>query len=302
MTKLEEVALDTLGIGSLAELKTARDGKCQKMLDAELTPAIVAALTDEAVVVQVKTVYNVTAAEYANAPHTKDVTDDLIEFINRLPEDSLVLDVGCGVGRDAIFMACNDFISRDLLMNRKDTRGLQTWEKYIAPGHSLRVVAMDNSPAMLAIAKQKLEDMRIGSEKFRTFITFVCEDLHDIQNLEDQHAPRMPYAGIWSCTAMFTHTPKNLLEASVKSLVPLTKKGTIFAASYTNGQVSYSYDKLLISSTGRIKYFSHPDPVEIRQLAQKYGFALLKESYSDFEMPGRPTVKRMFVSQLFERI
>ena len=302
MTKLEEVALEMLGVGSLAELKTAHGGKCQKMLDAEFAQAIVATLTDDEVVEHVNAVYNETADEYANNPHTKDVTDDLIEFMYRLPEDSLVLDVGCGVGRDAIFMTCNYAPFRCSLMLREDASGRTTLCKYVTPSHSLSVVAMDNSPAMLGIAKQKFEDRLTGSEKFKKFITFACEDLHDIQHLEDQHAPRMPYAGIWSCTAMFTHTPQSLLEASVKSLVPLTKKGTIFAASYTNGQVSGHYDKLLISSTGRIKYFSHPDPTEIRQLAQKYGFALLKESYSDFEIPNRPPVKRMFVSQFFEKV
>lgn len=80
------------------------------------------------------------------------------------------------------------------------------------------------------------------------------------------------------------------------------KPGGLFFASYTSGLADGGrYDKLLLSSTGRIKYFSQPDPSQIAAAAGLNGLLLVSESLSDLEAKGRVIKKDLFVSQLYRK-
>jgi SAM-dependent methyltransferase len=185
-------------------------------------------------------------------------------------------------------------------MQRSDGRRT-TADKFQVPTHSLSVVGLDNSEAMIAVAVEKLRALALRGKQDRSCAIFLPGDMHNISILEDEHGPAMKFSGVWSCAALFTHTPLSLLEQSIRSVSAHLKQGSIFFASYTNGKASGRYDKLIASSTGRLKYFSHPDPAEIESLAAKHGLNLIRQSYSDYTSGGRMITKRLFASQLFEK-
>ncbi len=298
MTKLEEIALKKLKLDSLEALGAERN-EHQEILD-QLTPEIIEALTVNELVGHVKEVYNDTVGEYSANSHNRDVTDDLLEFMYRFRENDLVLDVGCGTGRDALFMACPDAEFRRSLMQRLDGAKASTLHKYRVPTHALSVIGIDNCGAMLGAATAQLRALKESGKDHR-FVQFQFGDMHDFAFLEDKYGPTAKFAGIWSCAALLTHTPRQMLAATIRNVAAHLKEGGVFSLSYTNGSASGHYDKLLISSTGRIKYFSHPDPAEVALIAAGHGLNGVRESYSDMVSGGRPLAKRLFVSQLYEK-
>ena len=109
------------------------------------------------------------------------------------------------------------------------------------------------------------------------------------------------FSGIWSCAALFTHTPLELLDVALHSVSSSISQDGIFFVSYTNGQATGIYDKLLLSSTGIIKYFSQPNPKQITDIAERYNLYLEKEKFNDFEVNGVIKKKNLFVSQFFRK-
>lgn len=262
--------------------------KQQPVLD-ELTPIIMRYVSPQDLLDHNRKVYDATAKQYAENPHNQDVIDEIITFMNRLPNGARVLDVGCAWGRDACFMAYDNGPFRAGLMGRKDKNGIPTRERIPAPTKRFEVIGIDISLELLKIAQERARALGLS-------ILFIYDDMHDIFiSASGTYADY--FDGVWSCTALFTHTPRVLLEPAIASVARVLKPGGMFFVSYTNGAESGVYDKLLASSTGHVKYFSRPDPREVSKLAKKHGLLLIAQNFSDYKES-----KNLFVSQFFKKV
>ena len=293
MTKLEEAVFNTLGDTSHFQPKDR-----QTRLD-EVTQTVICQLSPQDILDHMKVVYDETVDEYVANPHNQMVVDELIEFMSLLPEGARVLDVGCGPGRDILFMSTRNRSFRLTLMGRPKN-GKKTSEKYNVPTTALRATGLDQSNAM--IAKSLLEELKLEVRGKETTFSykpkFLVGDMHHLPKLDDFAGK--PFAGIWSCTALFTHTPRELINPAMQSIIRLLDKSGVFFTSYLN-RLGGPYDKLLLSSTGKIKYFSHQNPEEIAEVAKACGLTLQSQSFSDFEIQGKVVKKDFFVSQLFRK-
>lgn len=292
VTKLERVALNFLGLNSLDELKTGDRLAIQTKLD-KLTPKIMAALTEDEISASTKAVYNETATEYTANPHTKFIIPELLEFMGMLNNGNLVIDLGCGHGRDSLFMSCSDKVLRTSLIN-PDKKPLTP-----IPEKALEVIGIDGSGTLLKIGGENVaKEFRSKKMFLYGMPLLVNHDIHDLRGIERAFGTTEA-KGIWSCAALFTHTPAGLLEEVMDGVSRLLMSGGVFFASYTQMGADNRYDKLLLSSTGRIKYFSRPDPLRIFEIAYQYGFRFHKSRQSGFEKAGILITNDLFVSQFF---
>lgn len=292
MTKLETAVFENEKYSSLST--DASKQERQSVLDA-ITEEVIQKLTPEEISEHVQAIYNATIDEYAKNTGHVDVVDELVEFMSLLPQNARVLDMGCGTGRDVLFMSVSDEKFRNELMGR--TRmGKTTREKFPVPTKTFRVEGIDNSCEMVTVAgRSKHAMIESGQLKQGEYPCFSHWDMYKrLENLGK-------FDGVWSCAALFTHTPESLLILALYDVAKILKKNGLFLTTYTSGLTEGSYDKLLLSSTGRIKYFSHPNPNEISKLANQNGLVLESEQFSDFEVGDKVIKKDLFVSQLFRK-
>src|SRR3989339_113928 len=228
----------------------------------------------------------------------QEILDSICEeIVAQLSDQELmqsVLDIGCGPGRDSFFMFYNHLKFREIFMERKDGEGKTTLEKFGVPRKKFKTIGIDGSPEMIKIANKKAALLRIRfSTTDQPF--FICKDIHNIKfNYPTE------FDAVWACASLFTHTPRNLIEPAIESIVNLMKTNGIFFLSYTHG-ANKPYNKLLLSSTGRIKWFSQPNPEEIVSIAQKYGLIQIEDSKFDDYRKGKDIKKDMFVSHFFQK-
>ncbi|OGY63715.1 MAG: hypothetical protein A3I89_03625 [Candidatus Harrisonbacteria bacterium RIFCSPLOWO2_02_FULL_41_11] len=298
MTKLEEIVLISLKLQSLNELTSLNRKEAQERLDS-ITPQAMELLTSKDVVSHMQNAYSLTVPEYLANPHNQYIIDELIEFMGLLPEGAFVLDLGCGPGRDTIFMSCknNDF---RLSQMKGETNGKKTADKYSIPQNALRVAGLDQSPEMITKAELAVQFLENSGKQFVYKPIFSVGDMHNFSSL-NMITYKPLFSGIWSCAALFTHTPLELLDVALHSVSSSISQDGIFFVSYTNGQATGIYDKLLLSSTGIIKYFSQPNPKQITDIAERYNLYLEKEKFNDFEVNGVIKKKNLFVSQFFRK-
>ncbi len=296
MTQLEKLIFEHPKYKTLSA--DASKAERQAVLD-EITEEVISSVTSKEILLHTQAVYDATVEEYVKNPHNKDIIDELVVFMDMLPDGARVYDVGCGTGRDAFFMYVTDQEFRKSLMNREQ-QGRKTLDKYSVPTKKVCVVGLDFSQKMIEYAWRWKDDLVnkgfIPKDSWNPF--FTKRDIHDFM---DNPISAACVEGVWSCTALFTHTPCELLPKAMWSVSEALECGGIFFTSYTNGLAEGRYDKLLLSSTGLIKYFSQPDPGEIAKIAQNYGLKLEKESFSDFETNGKVFKKDLFVSQFFRK-
>ncbi|MBI2035639.1 MAG: class I SAM-dependent methyltransferase [Candidatus Liptonbacteria bacterium] len=295
MTYLETLTMEALDVKSLEVLqKLVRNDKeaTQAKLDAA-TPRIMEMLSPEEINGHVLQVYDETCGAYVKTPHNQGIIGELIEFMDKLPDGAEVLDIGCGPGRDALFMALNDVDFRFSQMKRVQN-GKMIINVHPIPTKTLKAYAMDNSIEMIGEAMGwRAELNNIAGKNYISKSRYPFFFLGDIYNDLSTYLPygcKMgKFDGAWSCAALFTHTPKGMIDAALKNVSAALKNGGVFFTSYTTRPPETGgYDKLLISSTGRIKYFSHPTPDEIARPARKLGLKLTSESQND-----------IFVSQFY---
>lgn len=267
----------------------------QKVLD-EITPEILAGLTAQQICDHTREVYDTTVQEYVNENHNQGIIFDLAVFMNTVPQGGRVLDVGCGVGRDALFMSCSDPEFRRELMNRTvNDKTVFDLCGYV-PQRTFRVIAIDSSAEMLNFARSQETELSKKCQDMKR-VTFMLADMHQLGRLRFANK----FDGIFCCTSLLTHTPAELVKPSIESLSGLLNPGGVLFISYTNGRATGIYDKLKLSQTGFIKYFSQPDPEVIEMLAERYSLKLERQTISDFEVGHVVKVKNLFVAQFFRK-
>ncbi len=287
MTMLEFATFRALNCKDYTDLA----GVTQKHLDA-MTPEILERVSPEDIGEHMRAVYDETTHEYANNPHTRFVTDDLIEFMALLEEGDRVLDIGCGPGRDTWFMTSSNTDHRALLMQR-ETNGRKTIDIHTVPTKKFEVTAVDTSQAMLEMAANAGKTIIVQNKIVPAFLSL---DMHH----DMDHLASHTFQGVWSCASFLTHTPQAWVEPVLSQIVRVLARGGIFAVSYTQRQPGQAYDYLKLSTTGRIKYFSHPKASDIVELAKRHGLSLERETTSDYVSAGK-VVKDLFVSQFFKK-
>ncbi len=248
----------------------------QKVLN-EIRGEVVKKLTPKDICQHTLEVYGKTYMQYVDNPAHKDVIEPIICFMDMLPDGGRVLDVGCGTGRDAFFMSVSNENFRRNLMQRIGEDGKRTIDKFPVPKKSFKVTAIDGCPAMIAYAlNQRYDLIKQGIWNDFGWPRFKASAMHDFY-LEDGKK----YDGVWSCTSLFTHTPRQMQTSAVVSLSKIIRPGGFLFLSYTYGKTPEAYDNLFMSSTGEIKYFSKPMPADITTLVEHYGFVLWGEEISD---------------------
>ena len=319
MTKLYEVVLSRLRFGtvSLNDLRALAADKeqakaIQKWLDQNQS-AILNQLTAQDLVDHNLFVYDATVDEYIANPHNQGIISQLVDFmemVERVPsdEDRMVLDVGCGTGRDSAFMSIPNVQFRESLMQRRLSNGQRVIDVRRVPSASFDVVGVDGSVKMVEAADEYINQLTLDSilrdVRHRPF--FMDHDIHSLDSLKSEvEAIDLSHGeflidGIWSCTALFTHTPVDLFEPAMKGAASILRQGGVAFFSYTNGNATGQTEKLLLSSTGHIKYFSQPNPNVIESLANKFGLVLARApEYNHMEHDGKIIVPNLFVSQFF---
>jgi SAM-dependent methyltransferase len=267
---------------------------------------VVAALSPRDLCESTTAVYGDTAEEYGKNPHNTEIIDEFVMLMNMLAPGALMLDLGCAYGRDTFFASVPDPWFRAGYMGRtKEKNGKTTLEKFPVPEHGLRVVGMDGSQSMIEAAKARQaelekEGMVVGIGHYPRFI---LGDMHGNFSflLQERDGSPFRFDGIWSCASLFTHTPRELIGPALANAARALLPGGVFFVSYTNGRSSGRYNKLIPSSTGRIKWFSHPDPDEIVSLAAKNRLKLIEDSTFDDYTRGADLAKDLFASHFFKK-
>lgn len=279
--------------------KDADKKEVQKVLD-EIAGSVLAELKPNDIIEHAVAVYNETAEEYRKNSHTQNIIPELLDFMAVLPNGARVLDIGCGPGRDAFFMTVRDQNFRKMFMENIESGMSVLQELYLSLSEKiLQVDGIDRSTKMLDLARERGEELKkSGLLTSATCPSFGFEEMHSLY--EDYSCPT--FNGIWSCTALFTHTPKPLIGPALATVSSVLKTSGIFFTSYTNGAAEGRYEKLLLSSTGKIKYFSHPDPNDIARMAKNHSLGLIRESYSDYKINGKVIKENLFVSQFYRKV
>lgn len=310
LTKLENVIIETFNLKNQKKIAALTQDQLDKK-----TEQIIKKLTPQDLIDHTREIYNRTINRYKTDPHSQEgIVDELILFMNLLKEGDLVLDLGCGSGRDTLFMTTTNPNIRKSLMQRI-RNGKRTIEKYSPPEKTLKVVALDSSEEMLrtvwgVIAQKKstIKNLPIliqgDMHDLRGAWTFCAppgEYSNSLKTIFNDWQPKRAFHGIWACTSLFVHTPKELIESTVKLWSNCLFIGGKFCLSYINGKTTGRYNKLLRSSSGNIKYFSQPNPDKIRKIAKECGLKELLFRITDFEIKGRLIRKNFFVSHIFEK-
>jgi SAM-dependent methyltransferase len=272
----------------------------QRHLD-EIGPAICDKVGPQALDDHNKVIYEETAHKYAGNPEHYCVPDQLLVFMEAIPDRSLVLDLGCGSGRDAVFMSLRDPETRAPHMQRMKY-GIPAVERFGIPRKVFCVIGVDASQEMVKIASlhatlESVTPFDSPTTRGRAFASFMTGDIH---KLEYHQHWRSLFDGVWSSAALFMHTPREFIAEALRGVFVVLKPGGVFGVSYANNAGDMPYHNLRYSRTGEIKYFSRPTPKEIKVAASHLGATILHEEYSDLTFDG--TVKKdFFITQFFRK-
>jgi SAM-dependent methyltransferase len=292
-TKLERV------LESNPAYRLARNSvDVQKNIDA-ITEEVCAKLSPKDILAHTKAVYDTTALMYVAHEDHRMIIPELMDFMElpELPHGSRILDLGCGpIARDTLFFANTSRAFRAVFMGRRKN-GIPLSLERVPLQRAYRVTAVDGSAVTLDMAEFNfVETMKVLSVKGDIMFTpqFELADMHDLSSINGA------YDGVWSCAALFTHTPRELIGPALCSVAQLLRDKGIFGVSYPCGKEGMSYDSLLASRTGRIKYFSRPTPECIINEAQSVGLTLLRQASGDL-VRGGEIKKDFFVTQFFQK-
>ncbi len=271
----------------------------QGVLD-RISDEVCASLPPDDIIAHTNVVYEETAQAYAGNSEHDNIPDALLTFMNYFTGDAHILDVGCGSGRDAVFMALQDAELRKEFMHRlKD--GKTALERFGMPRGSFDVCGIDASISMLRAADALVarcgftpNDNGFLPVEFRA----TQDDMHMLW--ESTHMARV-FDGVWSSAALFMHTPEPFIRSALGGVAYVLGLQGIFAVSYAHNASGLPYNNLRYSRTGEIKYFSRPTKEQIVKSAADVGLVLIHESFSDLEMAGQ-VKKDFFVNQIFQKV
>ena len=233
--------------------------------------------------------YSNSVEEYGSKPVNKLAVPEISNFINLMPEDGLVLDLGAGHLRDTFYMV--DPKLRDSL-NR---------EGMVSPDNekSLRVVPLEKSFEFLTRYSEDLTKYGIEAVPLIVEGDFMApgdgrvyrsrglegKELCDVFT-EGNLSPVLD--GIWSCAAYMVHMAPNKLGEATKGWAKTLKSGGVFAVSYINRKDNQDEMKFLASRSapGEVKIFSHYNNGEVDEAFGEAGLKLIDSSTGDYDWHG----------------
>jgi len=238
-------------------------------------------------------VYTDTALGYLKNPEHGNVPDSLFTFMNYFPNGARILDIGCGTGRDAMFMGTRDAQMRKNFMKRLKA-GKDQVTRFGIPKKSFHTIGLDRAGPMLSCATSIYGSF--ADDTGTSSLLWLEGDMHDLRTDRLQF-----FDGAWSSAALFMHTPREYIAQSLCSVRDVLRNKGILGVSYINNPEGLPYDNLRYSRTGEIKYFSRPTATEIIAEAERQGFSLILHELSDLEMGGTVT-KDFFITQFFQKV
>jgi SAM-dependent methyltransferase len=258
--------------------------------------------------------YDSTPAYYDDAdknPHTRYIIPELVDFMGMMPDDGLVLDLGCGHGRDSLYMVSQG--GRESLHNPEK-------EYSDVPTKTLRVVPYDGSLELLKITGKKLFDYKekvpllvegdFSKPKHTAFMhTNLSELSAKVDNTLRGYKSEPIFDGIWACTSLLIHTPASRIEGAIKYWSSLVKEDGIFAAGYFNpvlkAPVSYRLSQGVNEETGEptVKVFMAPPLKLIRDSFAEAGMELISGLSSDYVDNSRNIDKpAFFLNDVYRKV
>lgn len=280
-----------------AQSNGANAVELQKILDL-ISDKVCEAVGPEALVGHTAVIYEETAPIYSSNPIHWNIPDTLLAFMLYLRDDDFVLDVACGHGRDAVFMALKDKEIRKKFMSRL-VDGQTTLERFGVPEDSFRVMGIDSSAQMIHSAKGLAMSSGLDVQNGGSDISFASlfVDMHHLYKLGSMKGV---FEGVWSSAGLFMHTPRQLVEPALRGVAHALAQKGVFGVSYRNNSGVLSYHDLRYSETGEIKYFSRPSREEVIVSAERAGLSFIQEIYSDFTNKYEMK-KDFFVTQFFRK-
>lgn len=274
-------------------------GEVQAVLD-RISSHVCVQLSPEDIVAHVRTVYDEIAEEYAARSVRQYVPAALLHFM-KLPhfrDGDRIIDLGCGPNvHDAIFLSRPDRKMRFALMGCLQTGAVSCGHLHI-PNNGFDVLAVDGSPRIAELATRRLKikkDEWLDGDSFFFRSRVAYADIHCVSAAINE-----TFHGAWSCAALFTHTPRALIQHAFLSLAVVLEPKGIFAVSYPSGREG-EYDNLRYQQQmGRVKYFSRPQASVIASEALAAGFHLIHESQGDVDRERR-IQKDLFTTQFFQK-
>ncbi|KKW09596.1 MAG: hypothetical protein UY49_C0043G0002 [Microgenomates group bacterium GW2011_GWC1_49_7] len=186
-------------------------------------------------------VYDAIADQYASKLDDYAPRPEQDKFISLLPKSSRILDAGCGPGRD-----CEYFFQ-----------------------HGLKVIGVDLSEKLLAIAKKRVSKVKFLKQ--------------DIRKLE---FPASSFDGIWTCASLLHLRRDEILDVLCSFYSLLKKNGVLFVLVKEGKGEADIAEKLSSHATRHFTYFAID---ELKRLLEKARF-VVEEIYlwnEEVRRPGR---------------
>ncbi len=224
-------------------------------------------LTEEEIVDFIGGSYDATAESYNKDTHTQAIPPELNSFLGQLPKNSLVLDLGCGHGRNSKYML----------------------------EHGMQVMPYDISPRLIEITKSKIAPL---INKVPAMI------IGDFTTPENNPFSEEMFNGIWACTSLLIHTPLTRLDETVGYWGSTLKPNGLFAVSYFNPNhpnFKEGYN-LRMSSTGEIKVFISPGREQLKRAFADAGMKLQNQKIDDYiDKPKGIREEDFFISEMYSK-
>lgn len=252
----------------------------------EHTQEIISDLSENEIVEFTGNVYDCTAQQYDRDSHTRGIPESLPTFVTSIPEEGIILDLGCGHGRDSVYIIEN----------------------------GRKVVPYDASQKFIDITKEKLGQNNpqvptsfVGDftrPKTKKLISLTKDSPEKfLKILRDE--PVETFDGIWACTSLLIHTPLSRLDSAINYWGQTLKQGGLFAVSYFNPhrtgfKKGYS---LRASTTGEIKIFVSPSSKQVHTAFNNAGLTLLENTVNDYtDAPKKIQKKMFFINETYKKI
>lgn len=265
----------------------------------EVQEKILSQLAPEDIAEHNRFAYSNSVAEYDSKPANSLVVPELPMFMNLMPNDSLVLDLGAGHLRDTQYMInpeAREFLNREGMT-------------YSDLEKKLRVIPLEVSSNFLDSCYHKISDK---IEKVPLIVTgsflspgkgisYHSKD-KSLEDIFTNNELRESVDGIWSCAAYMVHMAPGKLEETTREWTKTLKSGGIFAVSYINKKEGNGEMKLLASRSapGEIKIFSHYTSEEVDKAFSNSGLKLINSTTGDYDGHGH-VMNNFFGSAMYRK-